>query len=495
MTIRKTFKVFLLFLVSAFMTVPADAQDAKSYTPPHMWEVGLHVGHSFSAGDIDFDPSFSGGIHVRRALDYVFSIRGELAYQTWQGRDGEDEIRGPQQIVGYNGTAISGSLAGVISFNNLRWDRATADRKWNPYGYAGGGIGSASIDGIRLDDSTIEVLELLGSGQNNFSAKNIAWGIVGAGISYKIGSKFNIGLEHQVDIPFGRQADMLDAYRNDDQPFTTYRDILQYTNIRLNFNLGGDDKSEPLYWINPLENVITDISELQARPVFDLTDTDGDGVIDMIDAEKDSPEGAPVNTRGEALDSDGDGVADYQDEEPYSPPGYSVDGKGIAQQPEYLTKDAIQGMIDKSLEGYNTNKNAIADWFLPMIHFNLDSYSIRYSDYSALANVATVMKNNPDIRIAVKGYTDKTASDNYNQVLSYNRAKSAIDHLVQNYGVSRDRLVLNYGGENNTLVPQSGVSLMNRRVEFKVATDETEMARPDGPNAGNGSFGGNRAGY
>ena len=130
-----------------------------------------------------------------------------------------------------------------------------------------------------------------------------------------------------------------------------------------------------------------------------------------------------------------------------------------------------------------------------MVHFNNDSYSIRYSDYPNLKSVATIMKNNPSIRVLVKGFTDKTNNDRYNTKLSYNRAKSAIEHLVQNYGISRDRLVLNYGGEENTLVPSSGSSLMNRRVEFSVAEGESEMGEPEG-RAGKGTFGGSRnAGY
>ena len=57
---------------------------------------------------------------------------------------------------------------------------------------------------------------------------------------------------------------------------------------------------------------MNDIAELKARPVLDLTDSDSDGVIDMLDQEVDTPSGAPVDTRGVALDSDGDGVADYK---------------------------------------------------------------------------------------------------------------------------------------------------------------------------------------
>jgi OOP family OmpA-OmpF porin len=112
---------------------------------------------------------------------------------------------------------------------------------------------------------------------------------------------------------------------------TNNNDISHYTNVRLGINLGNFDKvTEPLYWLNPLDAQMNDIAALKQRPVFDLTDTDQDGVIDMLDQEMETVAGAPVDTRGVALDSDGDGIADHKDKEPYSPPGYVVSKEGVA---------------------------------------------------------------------------------------------------------------------------------------------------------------------
>ena len=255
----------------------------------------------------------------------------------------------------------------------------------------------------------------------------------GAGIAFKISPKFNIGIEHKVSILFGSQADLVDGVNNRGNLITTYRDIFHYTNIRLNFNIGAPQKAEPLYWLNPLNLILQDIAQLKARPVFDLTDTDGDGVIDMIDQEKNSAEGAKVDTRGISLDSDGDGIADHLDKEPFSPIGYSYDADGVAQipEPDYTTKTEVQEMIDHSLKDFEptNNDNAIVDWFLPMVHFDLDKAVIRRSEYGTLAGIANVLKRNGVIRLVVTGYTDKTASDQYNNLLSYQRAKAVIDYL------------------------------------------------------------------
>ncbi|MEL6866306.1 MAG: OmpA family protein [Bacteroidota bacterium] len=330
-------------------------------------------------------------------------------------------------------------------------------------------------------------------------------GNVGVGLAFKITPKINIGIEHQVSVVFGNEGDLIDGYRWRTQfDLTQYRDIVNYTNVRINFNIGkGDNTSEPLWWVSPLDLIAEDLAEVKARPVLDMTDTDKDGVIDMIDQEKDTKADCPVDTRGILLDSDGDGVADCDDEEPHSPPGYNTDTKGVAQvpDPEILDEDDVNRIVDDRL---NTFKATLPvpefDWFLPMIHFDLDRYTIKTSQYDELHQVAQVMKQNPSLRVVVTGHTDKLAGNCYNDLLSYNRANAAIDYLTGKYGIARDRLVLNWGGENSNIVPANGANLINRRVEFTVANDEAEMARPDcgvgSAGTGGSQYSGNKeAGY
>lgn len=470
-----------------------DASSAYAYTPKHMWEVGLNAGYVFSAGDIDADGGFGVGLHARFPLDYVFSLRLQGAFTKWSGSR-ENPVTGARNVNSHESQSINGTGVIVMSLSNLRWDKSSAEKKTNIYVFGGVGAGILSGDATRGNGNINSIIA------NGDDDAIIGYGVGGAGIAFKVSPKFNIGIEHQINVGVGPQSDYLDGYANEGSTQTTFRDVLQYSKVMLNFNIGkADEKSEPLYWINPMEGVAKNLEDLNARPVFDLTDTDGDGVIDMMDQEKDTPANAAVDTRGMALDSDGDGIKDYEDQEPYSMPGFSVDGKGVAQTPKYTTMDDVDAAIDMKLKNYQPvgtgNSSSIADWFMPMVHFNNDSYSIRYSDYPSMKAVATIMKNNPNIRVLVNGFTDKTSNSRYNTKLSYNRAKSAIEHLVQSYGISRDRLVLNYGGQENTLVPASGSSLMNRRVEFSVAQGESEMGEPEG-RAGKGTFGGSRnAGY
>ena len=499
-------------------------------TPSHMWEIGLNGGLNFVTGDVDWTPAFGFGIHVRRAMDNIFSLRVDGQYRFLEGLTKSDQrnpdalnssylhdLGYPEQAdwyPNYKTTAITASIQLIMSLNQFRFIKP--HRSMNPYAFIGVGFTTYSVKTDALDannniyhfnappkysdlDGTYETELKLNSDnldKNNFSPITEA----GIGIAFKITPRFNIGIEQKISLILGRASDFLDGalYRSVvDQ--STSRDLLLSTFVRLNFNIGNKEKqSEPLWWVNPLDFMLNDIAELKARPKLDLTDTDGDGVIDMLDQEKDTPAGAPVDVRGITLDSDGDGIPNNRDKEPFSPPNYNVNSEGVAMVPKYVSVDDANKIVEDKIKDFKiTRGGSLTDWFLPMIHFDLDKYTVKSSEVEKLRQVATVMENNPSLRILVAGFTDKTAGVEYNQVLSYNRAKAAIEYMVNRFKVPRERLILNYAGEENTLIPDSGATYINRRVEFKVAKPtDTEMARPNGPNAGSGKFEGSRdAGY
>jgi outer membrane protein OmpA-like peptidoglycan-associated protein len=210
-----------------------------------------------------------------------------------------------------------------------------------------------------------------------------------------------------------------------------------------------------------------------------LVDKDNDGVPDMLDKELDSPAGAQVDTRGVTLDSDKDGLPNHLDKEPYSPVGYKIDPQtGISEKPKMpktMTKEEVLAIGEEA--GWGTGD--ISDWFLPMIHFDNDRYSIKPQAHSALNEVAEVMKRYPSIIVVVEGHASSDASTKYNTLLSYKRANAAVNMLVENYGISRSRLILRYNGESAPLIKNNTTNYMNRRVEFRVANGESEMNAPE----------------
>jgi OmpA-OmpF porin, OOP family len=484
-------------------------------------EVGVNVGLAGLIGDLKFKPGVTLGVHVRKALDHTFSLRGDVSYSILPTATptndpdfqyGGIEVRNgfsqdPRFIKAANTNMLSGSVQVVISLNNGRWDGGM--RTINPYVFGGAGasyltttvdVTAKSPAGTKLGSQDF----VLPGDRNTGAVVPIVE--AGAGIAFRISEKMNIAVEQKMATVFGKRADLLDGFA------FNFRDFASLTNLRLNFNIGGgtgkDKKILPLWWSNAGDQTQSDLAELKARPKLDLTDTDGDGIIDMLDQEKETPAGARVDTRGVALDSDADGYADYKDKEPFSPVGYKVDNNGVAMvpKPAYVTEADVDRIVEGKLAKFKASLGDIgtstttpvasmSDWFLPMIHYDLNSATVKTSEYGGLSAVASVLKSNPNIRIAVTGYTDKTATDGYNNGLSYRRAQNAIDALVKRFGVDRSRLVLTYQGEENTLVPTSGVSLMNRRVEFKVASSESEMTPPAGKTINKKSYKGNKSGY
>ncbi|MDX1685190.1 MAG: OmpA family protein [Saprospiraceae bacterium] len=516
--------------------------------PKDMVELGIHFGHYALAGDVNFtNPSGYGvGIHLRKALHYVFSIRIDAFYgQTWgldpqpwyhksQGGGLVEETfdaYGDPNLEGawfpaHKTTYVYGAVQAVLNVGNVLFHKER--NKWNWYLTMGAGIDhhkamldlfddngnpynnlvaqtGFSVERFDTREGRIEIKKALRDiyDQNyeteGFQKKgifrigdetnvHIVW-IAGMGVSRKLSKRINIGLEHQVMYSDNDYLDGIKYRTALDQ--TNNMDVGHYTSVRLAINLGDFSKrTEPLYWLNPMDNMFNDIAELKRRPVFDPTDTDEDGVIDILDEEPESPLGAPVNTKGRVLDSDGDGVADYQDQEPYSPGGFEINEEGVAQVPAYMTKEDVDGIVDRKVG------SAIAkgqrDWFLPMIHFDLDKYCIKPEYYPHLHHVATVMQSSPDLKITVWGHTDYRNNNEYNKVLSYNRSKAAIDFLATKYGIERDRFNLMYGGEEQPLVTDEYTSdlrdrqqYLNRRVEFTVSKEgDKSMSRPEGPDAG-----------
>jgi OmpA-OmpF porin, OOP family len=481
----------LFFVFTISLSFMANAQTKKNMAgptrPQQKWEAGVSLGHLMANSDVKFKPGFGASLHLRRAIDHVFSVRGTLLFGSLSFKDESTKYRedyaqqfttlgtaGKNWVADVKSTYITGSVEGLVSLNNLNFVRL--NKKWDPY--IGAGVGLANYT-PKFSGSKFLKDEI----QQNYNP----FARIIFGISYKINPKMNISFEQSGDLLFGRGADLVEGvhYFNATER-TPNNDVPLYSNVRLNFNLGKKDAAEPMYWTNPMGQIQNDIAELKARPKFDPTDTDADGVIDMFDQEKNTPAGFAVDTRGVTLDSDADGVANAKDKEPYSPPGYKVNADGVAQvpKPNFTTEADVIRIVDGKLGDLKAAmaKPGLTDWFLPMINYDFNKSNVKSSEYEKLAYVANVMQRNAGIRVVVSGFTDAVAGPSYNDNLSYDRAEAAINYLVSKYSLDRSRFVLNYSGENTKLVETNAKNYINRRVEFKVATgSESDMSRPSAP--------------
>lgn len=101
------------------------------------------------------------------------------------------------------------------------------------------------------------------------------------------------------------------------------------------------------------------------------------------------------------------------------------------------------------------------------ILFETDSAKLEPSAAYLVGRLSDVMNKNPDLKVAVVGYTDNTGDFKYNLQLSQRRAKSLVDALIAG-GAAENRLAavglgpLNPVATNDTAEGRA----QNRRVEL-----------------------------
>ncbi|OLY93629.1 Outer membrane protein OmpA [Cnuella takakiae] len=457
--------------------------------PRSQWEVGIKAGSVNIGGDVStVFPGFGYGVHIRKALGYVFSLRAEYMNGTAKGLNWQSSrnyslneawqgYTGQPVFYNYKTTLNDFALEGIFSLNNIRFHKAKTGI--NPYLMAGIGLTTygARVDKLAAPDvaydfSTIpqdgtyenrkeirDALRDLLDGDYESAAENegtsrgkflgmtaIPVAHIGAGIAFKLNNRFNIALEDRFTLT---KSDLLDGQRWAEQVqgnpvLTRDHDTYNYLSLGLNVNLGNSARTvEPLYWLNPLEYPYSEIRNprLMRLPKPVLPDADGDGVTDQFDLEQ-TPQGVPVDAHGVSRDTDGDGVPDARDKELVTPTYCQpVDADGVGKCP------CPEGC------GVDTSANACATTLgaLPSVTFTGNAVRLSTDAQSLLASVAARLRNSPGCRVVVTGYC---ASNKAAQQRSWDRVNAVINHLVEREGISADRFIFQHaqeGGDCNTV--------------------------------------------
>ena len=473
--------------------------------PRNMWEVGIKGGLFNISGDVRsrlFTPGV--GIHVRKALGYVFSLRGEYTLgfakglnfsssssysknRAWNGYNSAN----PTNRVYYNYRARVQELAleGIVTLTNIRFHKAKSG--FNIYGLAGVGgmiyntkinargdnnqpynfntITLAPVYDNRKDikdalkdlmDDTYETLREEDPTQPKLfqEAFKPAF-VVGAGVQFKLSPRVNLALEDKFSIT---KTDLLDGQQwQENGPGvqtaqTRDYDSYNFLSLGLNVNLGGKSV-EPLWWLNPLDYAYNEINKPNhmklPKPILD--DADGDGVTDQFDNEPNTPAGTPVDTHGVSRDTDGDGVPDSKDKELITPTQCQpVDADGVGKCPE---PDCCK-FIDSLRQGLISMTGPCNIGDLPSITFSGRSVNLSNDARALLASVAQKIRDNAACKIAVVGYCSSSKSE---QQLSWDRVNAVINYLIEREGIGADRFIFKYGqegGDCNTVDLKDGTN-------------------------------------
>jgi outer membrane protein OmpA-like peptidoglycan-associated protein len=478
--------------------------------PRNQWEIGLQAGAFSISGDVrNRFPGLGVALHARKALGYVFSLRGQVGYGMTKGlnfQPSSDWTKNPAWAANgytpgsavfynYKTSVIDASLQGVVTLSNIRFHKAKSS--FNIYAFAGFGgmIYNTKIDALDGNGNPYNFSSVTANyGPTGYQykdrkkikkdLKNILDGKYettgetdpgqpklfkkpfrpifdfGAGVQFKLNKKFSLAVEDKVTIP---KTDLLDGQQWQENGVATTvpgggnataqtRDFDTYNFLSVGINMAVGGKAvEPLWWLNPLDYAYNEINKPRhmklPKPVLD--DADGDGITDQFDQEPNTPAGAPVDSHGVSLDTDGDGVPDYKDKEKITPTQCQpVDADGVGKCPPPACCDSIaQNMMKKTACG-------IGD--LPSVTFKAKSIALSNDAKALLSSAAQKIKDNPNCKIAVIGYC---ASSKAEQQLSWDRVNAVISYLVDKEGINQDRFIFKYGetgGDCNTVDLRDG---------------------------------------
>ena len=453
-------------------------------------------------------PTLGGSIHVRKALGYAFSIRAQYDYGIAKGLawnasynyakntawnaysaflrtnagviTGSIPGRSPEPVFyNYRSKVQDLSLQGIVSLNNIRFHKQRSGLVI----YGGLGFGftayhtminaldangrpyTALFGSIPLSDQTHSnrhnVLKKLKDGMDDTyeteaQAPGVRRGKLGdntfrpsghfiGGIAFKLSKRINLAIEDKYTVV---KDDYLDGQVWQEQSLgdaslTPEFDSYNYASIGINLNLGAK-AIEPLWWINPLDYVYSELNNPRhmklPKPVFD--DADGDGVIDQLDKEPNTPAGCPVDTHGVSRDTDGDGVPDCRDKELITPTYCQpVDADGVGKCP---LPDCCKNPPPPPVETCN-----IGD--LPSLSFKGNTNGLSSDAKAMLATIATKLKASANCNIIITGYP---AASKSSQSLCNKRIDAIKNYLIEKEGISSDRITTNCevgGGDANTI--------------------------------------------
>jgi len=188
-----------------------------------------------------------------------------------------------------------------------------------------------------------------------------------------------------------------------------------------------------------------------------MRDTDQDGIPDVRDKCPKSPEdidlfqdedGCPEN------DNDNDGILDISDRCPNKPETVNgfEDADGCPDVKPQPKKKVIEKQARIVLHG---------------VTFATGSADLTDDSFPKLREVAETLKDNPEVVIEIRGYTDNRGSRRLNERLSNDRARSVVEYLVAQ-GVKPSQLRYKGLGPENPIATNRTAAgrAQNRRIEM-----------------------------
>ncbi|MFA6923737.1 MAG: OmpA family protein [Bacteroidales bacterium] len=151
-------------------------------------------------------------------------------------------------------------------------------------------------------------------------------------------------------------------------------------------------------------------------------------------------------------------------EEGYFDEQYSINTTGLTKLENYK----LNFNLKKKPEQNKT-------YSLKNIYFEFDKATLTAESMEELNYLVSILKKLPNAIVEIAAYSDSIGDEQYNLILSQNRANSVVQYLVDK-GISEKLLIPKGCGKTNPLAPNTNIDgtdnpqgrQQNRRVEFKI---------------------------
>lgn len=141
-----------------------------------------------------------------------------------------------------------------------------------------------------------------------------------------------------------------------------------------------------------------------------------------------------------------------------------------------MTAQALEQEL-QALQGKQTPRGMVV--VLQDVLFDVGKSDLKPGAQSRLEKLASVLKNHPDRKLMVEGYTDSTGGDAFNQTLSQERAASVKEALT-GLGIASERIEAKGFGEAKPVASNDTAAgrQQNRRVEVVFSDTQGTFATP-----------------
>jgi len=157
----------------------------------------------------------------------------------------------------------------------------------------------------------------------------------------------------------------------------------------------------------------------------------------------------PTKQKFDLTDNEGDGVIQARDECPDSFAGAEVGNNGCGSN----TIHTVRHRLDVN---FDTNSYKVSDEYIPLIE-----------------KLSEFMTEFPQVQVTIEGHTSIKGLAEYNKKLSLNRAQAIKDILIERFNISNERVAtVGYGFEQLLFEgDDSYIHAKNRRIVAEISSD------------------------